>query len=357
MRTWSLRVLLQFLRLALSTLHVVAAAVSATFKSRATLHLENLALRHQLGVLHRSVKRPKLNSPDRLLWAWLCEVWNDWRSALVIVKPDTVLAWHRKGFRLFWTWKIRHGKPGRPTVSKDIRELIRTMSRENPGWGAPRIHGELLKLGIDIGETSVSKYLVRSRKPPSQTWRTFLENHISSLVSVDFFTVPTIRFQVLYVFLVLAHERRRIVHFAVTAHPTAEWTAHQLREAFPWGTSPRYLLRDGDRIFGSDFVEQVKAMGIEQVLSAPRSPWQRAYVERVIGTIRRECLDHVLVINERSLRYHLKAFCTYYHQSRTHLSLLKDTPEPRPVQAPDLGRIVSIPQVGGLHHRYERRAA
>lgn len=231
------------------------------------------------------------------------------------------------------------------------------MRRENPGWGAPRIHGELLKLGIDIGETSVSKYLVRSRKPPSQTWRTFLENHLQSLVSVDFFTVPTIRFQVLYVFLVLAHERRRIVHFAVAAHPTAEWTAHQLREAFPWDSAPRYLLRDRDRIFGQEFVNQVKAMGIKQVLSAPRSPWQRAYVERVIGTIRRECLDHMIVFNERSLRYHLQAFRTYYHQSRTHLALEKDTPEPRPIQPPEEGPIVSIPQVGGLHHRYERRAA
>ena len=231
------------------------------------------------------------------------------------------------------------------------------MSRESPGWGAPRIHGELLKLGIDIGETSVSKYLVRTRKPPSQTWRTFLDNHIQDLVSVDFFTVPTIRFQILYVFLVLAHERRRIVHFAVTAHPTAEWAAQQLREAFPWDTAPQYLLRDRDRIFGHAFVEQVKAMGIKQVLSAPRSPWQRAYVERVIGTIRRECLDHVIVLNERSLHQHLHAFTTYYHRSRTHLALQKDTPEPRAVQPLDPGSIISIPEVGGLHHRYERRAA
>ena len=262
MRTWSLRLLRQFFRLALSALHVLAAAASAAFKSRATLQLENLALRHQLGVLRRSVKRPKLTSADRLLWAWLCEVWSDWRSALVIVKPETVIGWHRKGFRLFWTWKVRHGQPGRPPVSKEMRQLIRKMSRENPLWGAPRIHGELLKLGIDIGETSVGKYMVRSRKPPSQTWRTFLENHVKTMVSVDFFTVPTIRFQVLYVFLVLAHDRRRIVHFNVTAHPTAEWTAQQLREAFPFEQIPRYLLRDRDRIFGGEFPKDVKAMGI-----------------------------------------------------------------------------------------------
>jgi transposase InsO family protein len=231
------------------------------------------------------------------------------------------------------------------------------MSRDNPLWGAPKIHGELLKLGIDIGETSVSKYMMRRRRPPSQTWKTFLANHVNSLVSVDFFTVPTIWFQTLYVFLVLAHERRRIVHFAVTAHPTAEWTAQQMREAFPWENAPRYLLRDRDGIFGAEFVKQVKAMGIKQVLSAPRSPWQRAYVERVIGTIRRECLDHMIVFGERCLYRHLRSFIDYYHYSRTHLGLEKDTPEPRPIQPPNTGRIVAIPQVGGLHHRYERRAA
>jgi putative transposase len=245
------------------------ASFSSWFRSRAVLQLEILALRHQLGVLQRSVKRPKLTSADRLLWAWLCSVWQDWRSGVRIMKASTVIGWHRQGFRLFWTWKIRRGKSGRPVVPQEVRKLIRTMSHENPLWGAPKIHGELLKLGIKIGETSVSKYMVRRRRPPSQTWRTFLDNHVKNMVSVDFFTVPTIRFQILYVFLVLAHDRRRIVHFAVTAHPTAEWTAHQLREAFPWDTAPQYLLRDRDRIFGHDFVEQVKAMGIKQVLSAP----------------------------------------------------------------------------------------
>jgi putative transposase len=199
--------------------------------------------------------------------------------------------------------------------------------------------------------------MVRHRKPPTQTWRRFLENHISQLVSFDFFTVPTIRFQILYVFLVLAHERRRILHFNVTAHPTAEWTAQQLRNAFPWESRPRYLLRDRDRIFGDNFIRQVQDMGIEQVLSAPRSPWQRAYVERIIGTIRRECLDHVIIFNEAALNWQVKSFAEYYHRSRTHLSLSKDSPESRVVQPLELGRIVAIPQVGGLHHRYERRAA
>jgi transposase InsO family protein len=215
----------------------------------------------------------------------------------------------------------------------------------------------LLKLGIEISEPTVAKYMVRSRKPPSQTWRTFLENHVQNLVSVDFFVVPTIRFQVLYVFLVLAHDRRRILHFGVTAHPTAEWTAQQLREAFPWDSAPRYLLRDRDRIFGHGFREQVKAMGIKEVLSAPRSPWQRAYVERVIGSIRRECLDHVIVLSEASLRRTLTAYFVYYHKWRTHLSLTKDAPESRPIQSPNDGTVVEIPAVGGMHHRYERRAA
>jgi putative transposase len=353
-----LNLISRFLKESGRWLPILVAAISSVLKTRSALQLENIALRHQITVLQRSVnKRPKLSASDRLLWVWVSRIWSDWRSPLVIVKPETVIAWQRKAFRLFWTWKIRRGKPGRPPVPREIRDLIRRMSRENPGWGAPRIHGELLKLGIDIGETSVSKYLVRSRKPPCQAWRTFIENHISSMVSVGFFTVPTIRFQVLYVFLVLAHERRRIVHFAVTAHPTAEWTAQQLREAFPWDSAPRYLLRDRDRVFGHDFVGQVKSMGIKQVLSVPRSPWQRAYVERLIGTIRRECLDHVIVFNERSLCHHLRAFCDYYHRSRTHLALQKDSPEPRGIQPPEAGRIISIRQVGGFHHRYERRAA
>jgi hypothetical protein len=184
-------------------------------------------------------RKRKLTAADRLLWGWLCEVWSDWRPSLMIVKPETVIAWHRMGFRLLWTSKVRNGQVGRPTVTLELRELIRKMIGETPLWGAPRIHGELLKLGIDIGETSIGKYMARGRKPPSQTWRTFLENHVKTMVSVDFFTVPTIRFQMLYVFVVLAHERRRILHFGVTTCPTAEWTAQQLRQAFPWETAPR----------------------------------------------------------------------------------------------------------------------
>ena len=235
--------------------------------------------------------------------------------------------------------------------------MIRTMSRDNPLGGAPRSYGELLKLGIAIGGTSVGKYMVRRRKPPCQSWKTFLDNHLKSMLSVDFSAVRTIRFQILYIFLMLAHNRRRILHLAVTAHPTAEWTAQRMREAFSWDTAPRYLLRDRDRILGQDFVDQVKAIGIEQGLSAPRSLWLNAYVKRLIGTIRRECLDRMIVLNEGCLYRHIQNFIAYYHRSRTHLALDKDNPEPRPLQPPGLGRIIAIPEAGGLHHRCERQAA
>ena len=229
------------------------------------------------------------------------------------------------------------------------------MSRENVIWGAPRIRSELLKLGIKISEASVAKYMVRHHKPPSQTWRTFLQNHISQLGSIDFFTVHTIWFEVLFVFVVLAHDRRRVLHFNVTAHPTAAWTAQQIVEAFPFDSAPKYLLRDRDRIYGDEFRKQVEVLGIKEVLSVPRSPWQRAYIERIIGSIRRECLDHVIIFDEASLRRTLRLYFRYYNKSRLHLSLDRDSPNSRPVQS--LGKVIAIPEVGGLHHRYERRAA
>jgi transposase InsO family protein len=228
------------------------------------------------------------------------------------------------------------------------------MSRDNPLWGAPRIHGELVKLGITVSQASVAKYMVRSPKPPSQAWSTFLDNHVSQLASIDFFTVHTIWFQVLFVFVILAHDRRRVLHFNVTAHPTAEWTAQQILEAFPFDTAPKYLLRDRDRIYGEEFRKQVEVTNIKEVLSAPRSPCQRAYVERVIGSIRRECLDHVIVFNEESLRRKLNSYFSYYHRSRLHLALDKDSPESRSIQS--VGRIIVSPEVGGLHHRYDRVA-
>ncbi len=328
------------------------------FRNRAVLQAEIIALRHQLLVLHRSQRdhRLRLKLFDRLVWVWLARLWADWRSALLIVKPETVIAWHRKGFQLYWTWRCRHRK-GRPTVGKEVRDLIRQMSVANPRWGAPRIHGELLKLGIEVSQATVAKYMVRHRKPPFQTWRTFLNNHMKTLVSADFFVVSTISFRLLFVFVILDHDRRRPFHFAVTEHPTAEWTAHQLLEAFPWDSAPCYLLRDRDGIYGEKFRDAATSLGIWEVLTAPQSPWQNAYVERLIGSIRRECLDHVIVFNEAGLRRILKSYFNYYDHTRTHLSLVKDSPVPRTVQPPELGRVVEFDEVGGLHHRYERRAA
>jgi putative transposase len=235
--------------------------------------------------------------------------------------------------------------------------LIRKMSWANPLWGAPRIHGELLKLGIEVSQATVAKYMVRQRKPPSQTWRTFLNNHAKQLVSTDFFVVPTVTFRVLYVFVVLAHERRRLLHFNVTSHPSPEWAAQQMVEALPWDNVPRYLLRDRDALYGESFRARVRGIGVREVLTAPQSPWQNPYAERLIGSIRRECLDHVIVFNESSLRRLLNLYLTYYLRSRTHLALDKDSPVSRPVQPPELGAILELPEVGGLHHRYDRQTA
>ena len=230
------------------------------------------------------------------------------------------------------------------------------MSRNNIGWGAPRIHGELRMLGIRVSESTVAKYIVRRRNPPSQTWHTFLDNHVSELLSVDFFTVPTVTFRVLYVFVVLRHARREVVHFDVTEHPTAQWTAQQLVEAFPFDSAPRYLLRDRDAIYGEKVRRRIKSLGIEEVVTAPRSPWQIPYVERIIGSIRRECLNHVIIFNERHLRRLLKSYATYYHEARTHLSMDKQSPVPRSIEPPEQGKVVAIPHVGGLHHEYRRAA-
>jgi transposase InsO family protein len=327
------------------------------FRARHSLVFENLALRHQIVVLERSSKRPRLKMRDRVFWVLLSRIWGGWRESLSFVKPETVIRWHRRGFRLYWTWKSRRTGQGRPTVSPEVRELIHKMSRANPLWGAPRVHGELQKLGIEISQAAVSKYMVRHRKPPSQSWRTFLDNHVRNLVSVDFFAVTTVTFKVLFVFVVLAHDRRRVIHFNLTGSPTAKWTAQQIVEAFPWDTAPRYLLRDRDGIYGHEFVGRVRSMGIREVMTAARSPWQSPYVERLIGTLRRDCLDHVIILSETHLRRIVRGYLGYYHSCRTHLSLEKDSPEPRPVEPPDQGRIAEIPMVGGLHHRYARRAA
>ena len=288
----------------------------------------------------------------------LARLWSRWADVLVVVKPDTVVRWHRAGFRLFWRWKSRSHSPAVSDVSTEVKALIRQMAETNVGWGAPRIHGELLKLGIDVGERSVSRFMPpRPRKPPSQTWRTFLDNHVGSLASIDFLTVPTATFRVLYVLFVLSQDRRRALHFNITEFPSAHWTGQQIIEAFPEDTAPRYMIRDRDGIHGEQFRRRVKSMGIEEVLTAPRSPWQNPYAERLVGSVRRECLAHVIVLGERHLHRILRSYFAYYHRSRTHLSLGKDAPESRAVQPVAMGKVVALPEVGGLHHRYVRLAA
>ena len=330
----------------------------AGLKSRRSVLLEILALRHQLLVLSRNSKCPPLTPLDRVLWAWLSQAWGGWKSRRRLVQPSTVLQWHRAGFRLFWRWKSRARNSGRKTIAPDTSHRIGQMSRANPLWGAPRIHGELLKLGLAIAQRTVAQYLIpRLRRPPSQNGKTFLRNHLSSMVSVDFLIVPTLNFRLLYVFIVRSHHRRRVRHFNVAAAPAAAWTAQQLREAFLFTSPPKYLLRHRDRIYGLLFQRRVEALGLEEVRVAPRSPWQSPYVERLIGSIRRECLDPVIVLHQVHWHRLLKAYFAYYHRSRTHVGLDQDAPEPRPVQGPEDGKIVALPQVGGLHHRDERLAA
>ena len=338
-------------------LKAIMMLLRAMLISKVHLAVENLALRQQLAVCKQSVKRPKLRPRDRVFWVWLSWLWPKWRSALAIVKPETVIKWHRMGFRLYWRWKSRAGKPGRPPIEREIRDLIRRMSRENPTWGAPRIVSELALLGHDVAKATVAKYMVRSRKPPSQTWRTFLDNHVPDIAACDFFTIPTVTFRVLYVFIVLRPDRREVVHFNVTTNPHAEWTAQQIVNAFPFDEAPRFLIRDRDGIYGNYFQDRVKSMGIKEVPIAPRSPWQSPYCERVIGSIRRECLDHVIVLNERHLCRILSEYFDYYHNARCHLSLDRNSPKPREVEPPFEGEVVALPQVGGLHHRYTRQAA
>jgi putative transposase len=326
-------------------------------RSRASLQLEVLALRQQLSlVADRDRKRLSFHKSERIFWVWLYRLWPACLQTLKIFKPDTLVRWHRKGFRLYWTWKSRPRRGGRPAIDKEICKLIRQVQSANIGWGAPRIHGELKMLGIQISESTIAKYIIRHRNPPSQTWRTFLENHADCLVGIDFFTVPTATFRVLYVFIVLSHDRRHIVHFNVTAHPSARWTAQQLVEAFPFDSAPRYLLRDRDAIYGEKVRRRIKSLSIEEVVTAPRSPWQNPYVERIIGAIRRECLNHVIIFNERHLRRQLKSYAIYYHEARTHLSLDKQSPVPRSIEPPEQRKVVAIPHVGGLHHEYRRAA-
>ncbi len=338
----------------MSILRIILLLFRALFRDRSQLALENLALRQQLAVLRHKAPRPKLRRADRAFWVNLARVWDQWRSALILVRPETVLRWHRQGFRYFWRWKSRGG----PCVSPEVIRLIRRMFQENRLWGAPRIRSELLLLGYDVAEATVAKYMTRrGRRPPSQTWRTFLRNHLRATAACDFFVVPTATFRLLFCFVILSHDRRRILHFNVSAHPTAEWIAQQIRETFPAdGTEPRYLLRDRDGAYGDAFRRVVRAIGIREILTAPQSPRQNPYAERLIGSVRRECLDHFIIFNESHLQRILREYVHYYNRSRPHLALDRNAPIPRGVEFPSQGPIVALPEVGGLHHRYSRAA-
>jgi transposase InsO family protein len=321
-------------------------------RPRAALEAEILVLRQQIIVLRRGrSNRLSFVAVDKVALGWVCYLFPKACEALAIVRPETVVRWHRAGFRLFWRWKSRR-RLGRPAVPAEIRQVIREMSIANPLWGAPRIHGELLKLGIDVGQTSVAKYMVRRRSPPSQVWKTFLRNHANGIAAMDLFVVPTISFRLLYGLLIMGQGRRQILWLGVTAHPTAEWLANQLTAACGWEQLPRYLIRDRDACYGDIFVRRVRSLGIRDHPTSARSPWQNGYVERLIGSIRRECLDHVVVAGEQHLRHILMSYMDYYNAARTHLSLGKDAPVRRLVQR--AGRIEVRPVLGGLHHQYVR---
>src|SRR5215831_17925982 len=319
--------------------------------------IENAALGLQLAAFQRKRRRPVLTTIDRVFWITLRRLWSGWRRPLLYVQADTVVRWQRERFRRFWARLCkRHGRrPGRPATAVELRRLIEQMVAANPLWRAPRIHGELKMLSIAISERTVSRILRGLRRPPTQTWKTFLHNHLDQMVSIDFFTVPTITMKVLFVFIVLDQCRRQVLHFNITQHPNAAWTSQQIVEAFVDRDPARYLIRDRDSIYGNDVRLRIASLGMEEVLSAPRSPWQNPYVERLIGSIRRECLNHFVILNAKHLKRTLARYFAYYHESRTHLGLSKQCPFPR--QSSSVGRIVKIPQLGGLHHRYERVAA
>jgi Integrase core domain len=327
-------------------LHSLAMFVIDFFKSPRRLEAENLFLRHQLSIaLRRAPPRLRLLGSDRALLVWMTRLWPSLLGAAHVVQPETILRWHRAGFTAFWRWKLWK-RAGRPKIARELRDLIRRMSRENPKWGASRIHGELM-LGFEVAQSTVAKYMVRGGSP-SQTWKTFFRNHAQAIAAIDLFVVP----ERLFAFLVLGHGRRQLLWFEVTRHPTAEWLSRQITEAFPWASAPAYLVRDNDRAYGPVFTSRVKAMGIRDRPISPRSPWQNPYVERLIGTVRRECLDRVLIFGEAHLRQILSSYAAYYNGVRTHLARGKDAPLGRAVQR--TGVIVAIPILSGLHHHYVR---
>ena len=330
----------------------VLAVLASPFKSKLRLEAENAVLRHQLIILRRRLHgRLRLTNHDRWFFIQLYRWFPAILRVLTIMRPETLVRWHRAGFRRYWRWKSRRRR-GRPPVETELRALIRRMSIENPLWGAPRIHGELLKLGFEVAQSSVAKYIVKRRVPPSQGWRTFLRNHAPDIAAMDLFVVPTIGFDLLYALVIVRLDRRDLVWINVTTNPTAEWVARQITEAFPWDMAPGYMIRDRDRVYGTVVTRRLRAMGIRDKPIAPASPWQNGFAERLIGSIRRECLDHIIVLGEVHLRRILKSYARYYNETRTHLALDKDAPLSRTVKR--AGRILCRPILGGLHHEYVR---
>ena len=335
-----------------SILRVLGMFVADMFKSRLRLEAENLFLRHQLNIaLRHAPPRLRVRGIDRVLLIWMTRLWPSLLGAVKVVQPETILRWHRAGFKVFWRWKSRN-RVGRPKIDRGLRDLIQRMSKENPLWGASRIHGELLMLGFEVAQSTVSRYMVRRRNPPSQSWKTFLRNHAEAIAAIDMCIVPTLAFDRLFAFLVLGHGRRQLLWFEVTRQPTAEWLARQITEAFPWTSAPAYLVRDNDRAYGCVFTSRVRAMGIRDRPISPGSPWQNGIAERMVGTLRRECLDQMAISGEVHLRRVLSAYVAYYNQTRTHLALKKDAPLRRTVQRS--GAVVAIPILAGLHHKYVR---
>jgi transposase InsO family protein len=328
------------------------ALLTSPFKSKSRLEAENAALRHQLAVLRRKVRgRVEFTNGDRWFFVQLYRWFPSILQAIAIIRPETLVRWHRAGFRRYWRWKSR-SPGGRPQIDADLRALIRQMSMDNPLWGAPRIHGELLKLGFEVAQSSVAKYMIKRSGPSAQGWSTFLHNHAPNIAAMDLFVVPTIGFNLLYVLVIVRLRRRELVWINVTTNPTAEWLARQITEAFPWNEAPRYLIRDRDQAYGAAVTRRLRAMGIRDKPIAPGSPWQNGFAERLIGSIRRECTDHIIAVGEGHLRRVLRSYAPYYNESRTHRSLNKDAPIHRLTES--VGTIVSRPILGGLHHHYSR---
>jgi putative transposase len=345
----------------LRLLRLLSALIFRSIRSHPDLLLENLALRQQLAVLTRRHPRSQFAGSDRLFWVMLRRFWPGRKRALVLVQPETVVRWHRTGFKLYWTWVSRHrNRAGRRCISRELRELIIRMVAENPTWGAPRIHGELRMLGFEISERTVLRWMRKAPRDPEPARRrmVFLRNHREVLAAMDFFTVPTLMFGVLYCFFVIAHDRRRILHFNVTRYPASAWVIQQMREAFPYDSAPRHLIFDRAKNFNKEVVENVRTFSIQPKRTSFQSPWQNGVAERFVGSCRRELLDHVIVLNERHLKRLMNDYVHYYHEDRTHLGLEKQTPARRIAEKNTIvkGKIVSTPRLGSLHHRYDLAA-